>query len=122
MEEQIRILLRGSIRYYDTQEKFYHGFLFGLFSGLKDYEIKSNRESGNGRPDILLIPYDEKRPAVVLELKYTKKLTEMEPLCGEALRQIRENHYCEDLSADGYENILSYGICFCKKTCKVKGE
>lgn len=122
MEEQIRILLRGSISYYDTQEKFYHGFLFGLLSGLKDYEIKSDRESGNGRPDILLLPYDEQRPAVVLELKYAKKITEMEPLCIEALTQIRENRYCKDLSADGYESILSYGICFCKKTCKVRGE
>lgn len=120
MEEQMKVLLRGSISYYDTQEKFYHGFLFGLLSGLQNYEIKSNRESGDGRPDIVLLPYDEQQPAVILELKYTKKITEMELLSKEALLQIKENHYNEDLLDEGYTSIISYGICFCKKTCRVQ--
>ena len=120
MEEQMKVLLRGSISYYDTQKKFYHGFLFGLLSGLQNYEIKSNRESGDGRPDIVLLPYDEQQPAVILELKYTKKITEMELLSKEALLQIKENHYNEDLLDEGYTSIISYGICFCKKTCRVQ--
>ena len=117
-EEYIKQDLRESISYYDKKEDFYHGFLLGLLSSLEDYEILSNRESGNGRPDILLKPYDEKKPAVILELKYAEKFTQMEEKCKEALNQIDEKGYAEGLTNEGYEKILKYGICFCQKSCR----
>lgn len=61
VEEMIRQQLRECISYYDSEERFYHGFLLGLLGAVREYRIVSNRESGNGRPDILLIPYDERR-------------------------------------------------------------
>lgn len=118
-EEYIKQDLRESISYYDKKEDFYHEFLLGLLSSLEDYEILSNRESGNGRPDILLKPYDEKKPAVILELKYAEKFTQMEEKCKEALNQIDEKGYADGLTNEGYEKILKYGICFCQKSCRV---
>lgn len=118
-EEYIKQDLRESISYYDKKEDFYHGFLLGLLSSLEDYEILSNRESGNGRPDILLKPYDEKKPAVILELKYAEKFTQMEEKCKETLNQIDEKGYADGLTNEGYEKILKYGICFCQKICRV---
>ena len=66
------------------------------------------------------MPYDEQRPAVILELKRAKKFTEMEKLCKEALWQIDEKHYDDGLIEEGYSQVLKYGICFCKKSCMVK--
>ncbi len=120
IENFLKKQLRESISFMDSAEKFYHGFLLGLLGGLRDYRKKSNMESGSGRYDITLIPYDERRPAVILELKRVKKYTEMEKMCREALRQIEERHYDEVLVEEGYPFILKYGICFCRKSCMVK--
>ncbi len=119
-ENLLKQQLRESISYIDSAEKFYHGFLLGLLGGLQDYRKKSNLESGNGRYDIILIPYDEQQPAAILELKRAKKFTEMENLCQEALKQIDEKKYTDALIEEGYPRILKYGICFCKKSCMVK--
>ena len=112
--------LQESISFYDYAENYYHGFLLGLLSGLQGYKKKSNLESGDGRYNIILIPYDEQLPAAILELKRAKKFTEMEKLCKEALQQIDEKHYDEGLIEEGYPLVLKYGICFCKKSCMVK--
>lgn len=70
-------------------------------------------------PFIVLKPYDENLPAIILELKYAQKFTEMESMCQKALQQIDDKHYDEELIYDGYIVIKKYGICFCKKSCKV---
>ncbi|RKI36630.1 hypothetical protein D7V86_20830 [bacterium D16-51] len=119
-ENFLKQRLRESISFMDSAEKFYHGFLLWLLGGLQDYKKKSNLESGYGRYDITLIPYDEQQPAVILELKRAKKFTEMEKLCQEALQQIDEKNYADVLIDEGYPYILKYGICFCKKNCMVK--
>ena len=120
MENFLKEQLRESISFMDSAEKFYHGFLLGLLSGLQGYRKKSNMESGDGRYDIVLMPYDEQQPAAILELKRAKKFTEMESLCQEALQQIEERHYDREIEEEGYPLILKYGICFCKKSCMVK--
>ena len=120
MERFLKKQLHESISFMDSAEKFYHGFLLGLLSGLQGYKKKSNLESGNGRYDIILMPYDEQQPSVILELKRVKKYTEMEKMCQEALRQVEERHYDEVLVEEGYPLILKYGICFCQKSCMVK--
>jgi hypothetical protein len=55
VEECIKEQLRRSISYHDTVELFYHGFMVGILSGLKDYRVKSNREGGNGRTDMAIL-------------------------------------------------------------------
>lgn len=116
----VKELLQESISYNDNQENFYHGFLLGLLRGMQKYYILSNRESGDGRPDILLEPYDEKKPAVIIEVKWTKQPPQMGIKCEEALAQIEERKYEQGLIDEGYYNVKKYGICFCKKTCMVK--
>ena len=119
-ENFLKKQLRGSISFMDSAEKFYHGFLLGLLGGLQDYRKKSNLESGSGRYDITLIPYDEQQPAVILELKHAKRFADMEGLCREALQQIDEKNYADALTEEGYPLILKYGVCFCKKSCMVR--
>ncbi len=119
-EETVKYYLRGSISYMDSAERFYHGFLLGLLSALQDYEMVSNRESGDGRPDIMLKPYDENEPVVIIEIKRTTKFNLMETECESALAQIEEKNYTAEPLEEGYTRILKYGICFCKKSCKVK--
>ena len=119
-EQMVKQQLAGSISYFDSEEDFYHGFLLGLLRPLRDYTILSNRESGNGRPDIVLKPYDELKPTVILELKHVKRYPQMESGCEEALKQIAEQKYEEGLLEEGYSKVISYGICFCKKSCRVK--
>lgn len=120
VESVIKQQLQKSISYHDNAEKFYHGFLLGLLSGMQNYEVISNRESGDGRPDIMLKPLDEKQPAVILELKRTDRFNQMEAMCDKALVQIEEQRYEEGLLDEGYGKIIKYGICFCKKSCMVK--
>ena len=83
------------------------------------YKKLSNRESGEGRYDILLKPYDERQPAIILELKRVQRFTEMEGMCQKALKQIEDKHYDAELVDEGYMVIKKYGICFCKKSCMV---
>ena len=56
----------------------------------------------------------------VFELKYTKDSAKLDQKCGEALRQIKERSYADELAEDEYNSIIKYGICFCKKNCRVK--
>ena len=119
LEELIKGYLKASISYYDENESFYHGFILGLMSSLEQYRILSNRETGNGRADILLKPYDEQNTAVIIELKYAKEFKGLEDGCNKALQQIETMHYTDELEEDGYQSILMYGICFYKKNCKV---
>ena len=120
MQKIIKKYLWKSISYHDNKEAFYHGIMLGLLSTMPDYNIISNREYGNGRPDIVLVPFDEDNPVIVLELKYCKKLSEMEAGCRAALKQIENRQYLVPFIEEGYKNVLAYGICFCKKTCMVK--
>ena len=118
-EDYLREQLHGSISFMDSAENFYHGFLLGILTGLQGYEKLSNRESGEGRYDIVLKPYDERQPAIILELKRVQRFTEMESMCQEALQQIEDKHYDAGLLDEGYIVIKKYGICFCKKSCMV---
>ncbi len=92
----------------------------GIFGGLEGYGISSNREAGDGRPDLVLSPFRPKQLAVIIEIKRADKFTRMEAQCDAALKQIEEKNYAAELLEEGYETILKYGICFCKKTCLIK--
>ncbi|MDO4554931.1 MAG: AAA family ATPase [Lachnospiraceae bacterium] len=120
MEDFISNQLIKSISYYDNKESFYHGYLAGILGGLSGYQLDSNQESGQGRPDILLLPFQPKKPAILIEIKQTGNYTKMEQLCQNALKQIKEKQYAAPLLAKGYQHIISYGICFCQKAAMVK--
>lgn len=82
--------------------------------------VQSNRESGTGRPDLILCEKKFMGKAIILELKVAKTFAEMEAKCEEALAQIEAQDYATPLLADGYRPILKYGIALYKKGCIVK--
>ncbi len=112
-------LLRQSISTFDSDESFYHGFLISLLTGMEDYVARFNRESGDGRPDIILYPENPTDPAYLFECKVRKKFNEMQGGLEEAFAQIRTKRYEEGILEDGYAGVVSYGVCFCKKSCIV---
>ena len=112
-------LLKKSISVFDSDEAFYHGFFLSLLYGVPNYTPQSNREEGDGRPDIVLYPENPTDPAIIFEIKTRKKFNEMEAGLQEAYDQIRDKKYEEGVLEDGYMGVKSYGICFCKKSCIV---
>ena len=102
----------------EQKENFYHGLLLGLLRSERDWLIRSNVESGDGFCDILIEPEDPDA-GMVIELKYAATFRELDSACEKAMQQIRDRRYDEALRNDGRENILAYGIAFCKKRCKV---
>ena len=111
----------GSTSGSDTEpERFYHGFVLGLMADQADiYEIKSNRESGFGRYDVMMIPRKaqyKKYPAIILEFKVYNSSREknLEETVQCALDQIENKNYDAELIARGVkkENIRHYGFAF----------
>ena len=110
-----------TISYYDYAENFYHGFMAGLLVNIGGYLVRSNRESGNGRPDIVMQTVQIRKGRVILlELKIAGSIAEMEAACDRGLAQIEEQHYAEPFIAEGYPEVKKYALSFCKKECMVK--
>jgi hypothetical protein len=103
-------------------ERFYHGFVLGLMVELEDkYEIKSNRESGFGRYDVMLKPFDKTNKAFIFEFKVKDTdddETTLDDTIKNALTQIEEKQYEQELIQTGIpkENIRKYGFAFEGKT------
>ena len=106
-------------------ERFYHGFVLGMVVNLADtYKVRSNRESGYGRYDVMIEPLDKGEKAFIFEFKVLdadddeKKL---EDTVANALGQIEEKQYEAALVADGFarENIRKYGFAFQGKRCLI---
>lgn len=120
--------IAGSAAKNDHPERFYHGFVLGLMVGLRDrFEITSNRESGLGRYDVVLKPFDrEKDMAYIIEFKVFRPSKEaaLEDTVANALAQIAEKKYETALVADGIvpERIRKYGFAFQGKTCLIGKE
>lgn len=109
------ILLR-SISYFDNQESFYHGFLVRL---LNDYEVVSNKESGNGRFDVCVLPENILGTVLLIECKHSISEDDLIDDAKEGARQIVEQKYLEEHKFKKYENAVGYGISFYKKQCYV---
>ena len=107
-------------------EKFYHGFVLGLMADqVSSYDLKSNRESGLGRYDVMMIPKKPGNPAVIIEFKVfnsRKGEASLEDTAANALKQIEEKKYETELIAQGIpaENILKYGFGFRGKECLIR--
>ena len=130
MNEYMNRVALQTFSYFDTgnrasgaePERFYHGFVLGLLVDLQDrYYLKSNRESGFGRYDIMLEPkHPGKDNAVILEFKVRsiRKEKSLEETAQSAIAQIRDRKYSEELKAKGIaeEQIKEYGFAFEGKT------
>jgi PD-(D/E)XK nuclease superfamily len=112
-------------------EAFYQGLMIGLTASLdkSDYEKKSNRESGHGRYDIVIIPKDTNKLAIILELKSIKppkKEKSLEPMLQQeakkALTQIDKNEYTAELKQRGIKNVLKIGLAFSGKEFHVEAK
>ena len=110
----------------DAPENFYHGLVIGLLVELRGrYEIKSNRESGLGRYDVMLRPKDKKDNAVIIEFKSkrrSEKGKSLDELCDMALKQIEDKKYEAELLSAGYEKekIIKLAFAFEGKEVLIK--
>ena len=120
LEDLLCTWLTNTISCFDEQENYYHGFVTGLVSGFSGYMVVSNRESGNGRFDLVVKQRSRWHHAAILEFKVVEKYNQMTKACEDALRQIEEKDYEASLRDEQYENIAKLGICFCQKRCRVR--
>ena len=124
IQRELTMFLGETIRVFDTKarneekEIFYHGILLDILKNYSGWVVKSNRESGDGFADILLKP---KNPdvGIIVELKDVRSLHDLDQACERALEQIKDRRYDTELREDGRNDILAYGIAFCRKRCKV---
>ena len=102
--------------YYDEKEAFYHGAMLTILNEfvLGSYIVKSNREAGSGRLDLILEKTDRKI-GLVFELKLDKDEKEMNEEIEKAIVQIEDKEYYKELELDKIEKIYKYSIYFYKK-------
>ena len=126
LQNKLETFLLQTISFHDAaNETFYHGLILGLLAMLDNqYHITSNREAGNGRFDIQMLPLNKKLPGILLELKAGKECTEgqLNELAETALTQINDRQYDVEMSAQGVKDILKYGIAFSGKSASIRAE
>ena len=120
MTEILSGQLFRTISFYDNAENFYHGFLAGILSQSENYLVKSNRESGGGRSDLMVKSPSLRGRAFVLEVKVSDSVDKLEADAERALGQIYEKRYMEELRGEGYRRVDCYGIAFYRKDCEVR--
>lgn len=115
--------LKNTISLRDTstkskKENFYHGMLLGLLSYNMGWDVESNVDTGLGYADIILYDYDNETGHII-EVKYADSIYKMEESCIEALKQIKENKYGEELLENGITKTVRYGVSCYKKLCRI---
>ncbi|MEM7589766.1 MAG: AAA family ATPase, partial [Myxococcota bacterium] len=132
--QHLSLFVQATVSYFDVgsstlqehggqQEWAYHMLMLGMLAHVTDeYRIRSNRESGQGRPDVLLIPVDpaEKRPGIVMEFKAARSPDTLEQAAQEALAQIEAKGYVAEFADHPPERVLAFGIAFHGKKTAVK--
>ncbi|MFA6527347.1 MAG: AAA family ATPase [Candidatus Babeliales bacterium] len=106
-------------------ERFYHALVVGMLLSLQDrYEVTSNRESGYGRYDVMIIPRDITKLGIILEFKKAgaDRPETLEESAENALKQIIDKQYDVELGSRGIQNILKLGIAFKGKQVCIKHE
>ena len=115
------LLLQSASSFDTVGENFYHGFMLGLCAMLSGSYTTSNRESGEGRYDIQLLPRDAKLPGILIELKAEKNCSEdeLKKLSETALQQINDRKYDTEMTSMGITAIHKYGVAFSGKSVEV---
>jgi len=126
LQKRLENFLLQTISFHDAaNETFYHGLILGLCAMMDNrYRITSNREAGNGRFDIQMLPLNKQLPGILIELKAGKETKDevSDDLARRALDQINDRMYHVEMSGFGVKEILKYGIaCSGKKVC-IKAE
>ena len=114
--------LRQTVSFFDTTDViFYQGLVLGFIAILNNrYFVRSNRESGEGRFDIQLIPKNNSLPGILMELKVSKdENADLRKLAEDALLQIEQNRYETEMLSQGIKNIFQYGVAFRKKDVEI---
>ncbi|MCI8485423.1 MAG: AAA family ATPase, partial [Lachnospiraceae bacterium] len=123
VERRFQAYLRKTVSIHDysvrnrLKENFYHGILLGFLSFKEGWTVASNRETGEGYSDIVIV-IEEESTGVIIEVKYPQS-GDLEAACQEALGQIGQMRYGEFLRDQGIQTIFKYGIACWKKRCKV---
>lgn len=120
LEKQLNSLLLSATSFMDTAakqpEKFYHGLLLGLACLLSDkYRVRSNREAGLGRADLLI---QSPELGMVLELKVLREGQSVRQAMTEALEQLRTRAYAQELGQS--QRVLEYAVVFHEKQAWVR--
>lgn len=110
------ISIRHTFARKNLKENFFHGILLGILGMKEQWAVFSNREAGDGYSDIMIETDDD--IGIIIEVKYAHD-GDLDAGCKEALRQIEDTRYEEELRDEGMERILKYGIACYKKRCKV---
>jgi len=120
-QNELSAILSESISYMDNAESLYHGLMIGVLARINGYRLKSNRESGNGRSDLVLYNANEMGgKAVIFEFKLASNAKTLSTACEDALKQIEDKNYAAYWDEEDYKNIIKYGIGFYKKRCVVR--
>jgi hypothetical protein len=119
-----RILLTA-LSFHDTEkpnpEKLYHGLVLGMLVHLEGrYEVRSNRESGLGRADVMMRAKTPGKAGVLMEFKALEPGDDLEKELLEGAQQIREKHYATELLATGASFVYEYTMAFDGKVAWVK--
>lgn len=131
LEEMIRALEKGDVGGFEEMlslivlrvmschdlagepEKVYHALVAGMLVWMSDrYEIKSNRESGLGRFDLMLKPKDRNRQGIIIEFKRVDERHTPEKTLEAAMAQIDAKRYAAELEEAGIREVLKIAIAF----------
>ena len=124
LQDNLQKLLLDSVSSFDyAHENFYHGLILGICAIMNNlYHVDSNRESGHGRYDIQLRPYDKKMPGIIIELKVLRDGiseshidSELVNSANDALAQIERQQYAAEMRKEGISHFFKIGAAFYKK-------
>jgi hypothetical protein len=126
VEEQLQLFVDNVLSYHDAgtpgPENLYHGFILGLLAVMEpEYLVRSNRESGRGRPDVMIRPAQPGKPGVLLELKVARPSRKtLEQALAEGLAQMQSQGYAAELAAAGATPIHALAVAFDGKEVRVR--
>ena len=120
-QKYLQNILLKSTSFMDTKnESFYHGLVLGMMFYLDNhYYVKSNKESGLGRYDVVIEPKNKNNRGFILEFKVVKNEDDLDKISEEAIEQIIEKKYDVGLKDRGVKDVTFVGVAFCGKIVKV---
>lgn len=126
-KEGFQYLVEKTFSYFDVgdnaAENFYHAFILGILVNLEGkHKVKSNRESGLGRPDVMIIPQDTTKKGIIMEFKTVKSGEDevLEAKADEALKQMKDMNYAAEFAEYGVKEVVELAVVFYRKKVWIK--